>query len=62
VVIEQALRAGARLVGKNVCDELAFSLLGQNPFYGTPLNSRAPDRVPGGSGCDPHTTPSRSRG
>jgi amidase len=30
-------------------DELAFSLLGENHFYGTPLNARAPDRVPGGS-------------
>jgi amidase len=28
---------------------LAFSLLGENHFYGTPLNARAPDRVPGGS-------------
>ena len=30
-------------------DEVAFSLLGQNHFYGTPLNPAAPDRVPGGS-------------
>jgi amidase len=36
-------------VGKTVSDELAFSLLGENHFYGTPLNPRAPDRVPGGS-------------
>jgi amidase len=32
-----------------VSDELAFSLLGENHFYGTPLNPKAPDRVPGGS-------------
>ena len=32
-----------------ICDELAFSLLGENHFYGTPLNARVPDRVPGGS-------------
>src|SRR5215475_6658357 len=49
VCLEQLLLAGARCVGKTICDELAFSLLGENHFYGTPLNARAPDRVPGGS-------------
>ena len=49
VCVEQLLHAGARCVGKTICDELAFSLLGENHFYGTPLNARAPDRVPGGS-------------
>jgi len=49
VCVEQLLRAGARCVGKTVSDEMAFSLLGQNHFYGTPLNPHAPDRVPGGS-------------
>ncbi len=49
VCVEQLLRAGARCVGKTISDELAFSLLGQNHFYGTPLNPQAPDRVPGGS-------------
>jgi amidase len=49
VCVEQLLGAGARCVGKTVTDELAFSLLGENHFYGTPLNPRAPDRVPGGS-------------
>jgi amidase len=49
VCVEQLSRAGARCVGKTICDELAFSLLGENHFYGTPLNARAPDRVPGGS-------------
>jgi amidase len=49
VCVEQVLLAGARCVGKTVCDELAFSLLGENHFYGTPLNARAADRVPGGS-------------
>jgi amidase len=49
VCVEQLLDAGARCVGKTVTDELAFSLLGENHFYGTPLNPRAPDRVPGGS-------------
>src|SRR5262249_37592975 len=49
VSVEQLLLAGARCVGKTICDELAFSLLGENHFYGTPLNPQAPDRVPGGS-------------
>ncbi|HRI14303.1 MAG TPA: amidase [Verrucomicrobiota bacterium] len=49
VCVEQLLQAGASCVGKTVSDELAFSLLGENQFYGTPLNPRAPDRVPGGS-------------
>src|SRR3954454_12128650 len=49
VCVEQLLEAGARCVGKTVSDELAFSLLGENHFYGTPLNPKAPDRVPGGS-------------
>src|SRR5881227_3004120 len=49
VCVEQLLRAGARCVGKTISDELAFSLLGQNYFYGTPLNPKAADRVPGGS-------------
>src|SRR5215216_4472862 len=49
VCVEQLLRGGACCVGKTICDELAFSLLGENHFYGTPLNAQAPDRVPGGS-------------
>jgi amidase len=49
VCVEQLLGAGARCSGKTILDELAFSLLGENHFYGTPLNPRAPDRVPGGS-------------
>ncbi len=49
VCVEQLLRSGARCVGKTISDELAFSLTGQNHFYGTPVNPRAPDRVPGGS-------------
>jgi amidase len=49
VCVEQLLDASARCVGKTVSDELAFSLLGENHFYGTPLNPKAPDRIPGGS-------------
>ena len=43
------LDAGARLVGKTVTDELAFSINGENAHYGTPLNTKAPQRIPGGS-------------
>ena len=43
------LAAGARLVGKTHTDEIAYSLMGANAHYGTPVNSRAPERVPGGS-------------
>jgi amidase len=49
VCVEQLLAAGAHCVGKTVTDELAFSLIGENYFYGTPLNPAAPDCVPGGS-------------
>lgn len=42
-------RAGAQIVGKTVTDELAFSLEGENAHHGTPVNPRAPDRLPGGS-------------
>lgn len=49
VCVEQLLSAGAACEGKTLTDELAFSLQGENYFYGTPLNPKAPDRVPGGS-------------
>jgi amidase len=48
-LITTLLAAGATLVGKTVTDELAYSIHGDNLHYGTPLNTRAPDRVPGGS-------------
>lgn len=47
--VEQLLGAGASCVGKTIADEFTYSLTGENPFFGTPLNPRAPDRVPGGS-------------
>jgi amidase len=49
VCVEQLFAAGATCLGKTVTDELAFSLVGENHFYGTPLNAAAPNRVPGGS-------------
>lgn len=49
VCVDQLLLEGATCAGKTVTDELAFALIGENFFYGTPLNPKAPDRVPGGS-------------
>lgn len=48
-VVDLLLAAGATAVGKTVTDELAYSLNGQNAHYGTPTNSNAPGRIPGGS-------------
>ncbi len=48
-VVDRLLAAGATAVGKTVTDELAYSLNGQNAHYGTPTNSNAPGRIPGGS-------------
>ncbi|MGQ9366124.1 amidase [Azospirillum sp. ST 5-10] len=47
--VQALLDAGARLVGKTHTDELAWSLNGENAHYGTPVNPRAPGRIPGGS-------------
>ncbi|CZZ87996.1 amidase [Bordetella ansorpii] len=48
-VVDTLLRAGATLMGKTVTDELAYSIHGDNVHYGAPRNTRAPDRVTGGS-------------
>jgi amidase len=47
--VRKLLDAGARLVGKTITDELAFSMSGKNAHFGTPVNGAAPDRIPGGS-------------
>jgi amidase len=47
--VDRLLAAGARLVGKTHMDEMAFSLLGANHHYGTPINPAAAERHPGGS-------------
>lgn len=47
--IDRLLASGARLVGKAHMDEMAYSLLGANSHYGTPVNPAAADRHPGGS-------------
>src|SRR5437763_2261754 len=47
--VQTLLDAGAELIGKTITDEVSLGILGENPFYGTPQNPRAPGRVPGGS-------------
>lgn len=47
--VQALLDAGATLVGKTHTDELTRGIMGTNPHYGTPVNSAAPGRVPGGS-------------
>jgi len=47
--VQLLLDAGADLVGRTITDELTYSLTGENIHYGTPVNPRCPDRVPGGS-------------
>jgi amidase len=49
--VRALLRAGARLSGKTIMDELAYSLSGQNHHYGAPRNPAAPGRITGGSSC-----------
>jgi amidase len=48
-VVMQILAAGADMVAKTHCDELCYSLTGENVHFGTPVNVSAPGRVPGGS-------------
>ncbi len=47
--VQRLLDAGADMVGKTVCDELFYSFTGANAHYGTPVNVRAPEHLPGGS-------------
>ena len=48
-VVQQLVDAGAELAGKTITDELTRGIFGENVHYGTPVNPRAPGRVPGGS-------------
>jgi len=47
--VQALLDAGATVIGKTVCDEFFYSVTGANAHYGTPVNPRAPGRLPGGS-------------
>ena len=51
--LQALLDAGAEVAGIAQTDELAFSLMGANAHYGTPRNTAAPGRVPGGSTSGP---------
>ena len=48
-VVQKLLDAGATIIGKTICDEFFYSVAGINAHYGTPVNLRAPGRMPGGS-------------
>lgn len=48
-VVERLLAAGATITNKTICDEFFYSIAGVNFHYGTPLNPKAPARIPGGS-------------
>jgi amidase len=48
-VVRVLLEAGCRIVGKTNMHELAYGVTGVNRWSGTPVNPRAPERVPGGS-------------
>jgi amidase len=48
-VVQSLLSAGCRIVGKTNMHELAYGVTGINHWSGTPVNPRAPGRIPGGS-------------
>ena len=48
-IVQTLVNAGANMVGKTHTDELTRGILGENAHYGTPINPRALERVPGGS-------------
>jgi amidase len=48
-VVRVLVEAGATMVGKTLTDEITRGIFGENAHYGTPVNPRAPGRVPGGS-------------
>ncbi|MCI0465830.1 MAG: amidase [Beijerinckiaceae bacterium] len=47
--VRNILDASAVIIGKTICDEFFYSITGANAHYGTPVNPRAPGRLPGGS-------------
>lgn len=47
--VARLIAVGAEPVAKTLTDELAYSLNGCNHHYGTPINVKAPNRLPGGS-------------
>lgn len=49
--ITNLLNNGATLKGTTITDELMYSLNGENYHYGTPINPKDANRIPGGSSC-----------
>lgn len=49
LIVSRLRRAGAVITGHTNMTEFAYSGLGLNPHYGTPLSPLAPDRIAGGS-------------
>lgn len=47
--VELLLSSGATCIGKTIADEFTYSLGGESYFFGTPINPKARDRIPGGS-------------
>jgi amidase len=47
--VQVLVDAGATMVGKTITDEITRGIFGENAHDGTPVNPRAPGRVPGGS-------------
>jgi amidase len=47
--VQLLLDARAHVIGKAHTEEMAWSLTGENAHYGTPINVKAPGRIPGGS-------------
>ncbi len=45
------LDAGAAFAGKTQTDEIAWAMVGLNPYFGGTVNPAAPDRITGGSSC-----------
>ena len=54
-VVLDLLKGGASVRGLARTDELAYSIAGTNPHYGTPANGALPGALPGGSSSGPAT-------
>jgi amidase len=49
VVVDSVLAHGCKIIGKANMHELAYGMTGVNAAFGTPVNPRWPNRIPGGS-------------
>ncbi|MDQ2093117.1 amidase [Rhodalgimonas zhirmunskyi] len=48
-VVDNILTHGCKIIGKANMHELAYGMTGVNAVFGTPVNPKWPDRIPGGS-------------